>query len=558
MREEALHVGMIAAVILVAALPVRSDLVAHWSLDDPAGSVSILDSGPSERFHGTPVFEADPKVTFGVEGATVDTGTAATFSTGSIDVPFDAALNPESFTFSVWAKAGSVLDHQSIVTSRHDAFPELYGYILYIDPDGNWSFWTGRSGGWDGLVGPPVVLDTWTHVAISFDSATATKALYVDGVPVSTSVQTYRPNLVRDLHLGGGGDLGTQYYFDGVLDDAALWSVALTAEDIISVRSGGPSAVPDDMVAHWRLDELEGTTGDGSVVDSAGGGHDGGPSGAPFAPGRPGATPTTGTAIEFKNASIDVPFDPELNPESFALTVWVKPGTVIDHQSIVTSRHDASPDLYGYILYIDPSGNWSFWTGRSGGWDVLVGPPVVLGTWTHVAISFDAETLTKALYVNGVPVASTLDQAYVPNGVRDLHIGGGADLGDRFRFVGTIDDVGLWDEPLGEERIQDIMDRGVDPGEDPVRFSRGDADSSGAINITDGIFALNFLFLGGPAPPCADAVDADDSGAMNITDAIFILNFLFLGGPPPAAPHEACGLDATGDALACESFTACR
>ena len=70
-----------------------------------------------------------------------------------------------------------------------------------------------------------------------------------------------------------------------------------------------------------------------------------------------------------------------------------------------------------------------------------------------------------------------------------------------------------------------------------TNFVRGDADASGAINITDGIFVLNFLFLGGPNPPCEDAADADDSSAINITDGIYILNFLFLGGPDPAAPH---------------------
>ena len=54
---------------------------------------------------------------------------------------------------------------------------------------------------------------------------------------------------------------------------------------------------------------------------------------------------------------------------------------------------------------------------------------------------------------------------------------------------------------------------------DPVGgFFRGDADNSGAVNITDGIFVLNFLFLGGPDPSCMDAADADDSGATNITD----------------------------------------
>jgi hypothetical protein len=78
-------------------------------------------------------------------------------------------------------------------------------------------------------------------------------------------------------------------------------------------------------------------------------------------------------------------------------------------------------------------------------------------------------------------------------------------------------------------------------------FIRGDADANGAVNITDGIFILNFLFLGGPSPGCLDSADGDDDGSVSITDGIYILNFLFLGGPGPAPPHPACGPDPQGD-----------
>ena len=87
--------------------------------------------------------------------------------------------------------------------------------------------------------------------------------------------------------------------------------------------------------------------------------------------------------------------------------------------------------------------------------------------------------------------------------------------------------------------------------EDPApQFIRSDANGDGKVNITDGIFVLNFLFLGGPAPPCTDAADSDDSAALNLTDGIFTLNFLFLGGPAPPAPFPDCGLDETADDFA--------
>jgi hypothetical protein len=82
------------------------------------------------------------------------------------------------------------------------------------------------------------------------------------------------------------------------------------------------------------------------------------------------------------------------------------------------------------------------------------------------------------------------------------------------------------------------------------RFRRAEANADGALNITDPIFMLKHLFLGGAEPVCLDALDADDNGVLNITDPVFTLNHLFLGGRAPPAPgKEACGADRTADDL---------
>ena len=100
---------------------------------------------------------------------------------------------------------------------------------------------------------------------------------------------------------------------------------------------------------------------------------------------------------------------------------------------------------------------------------------------------------------------------------------------------------------------------------DPVgpagpQFRRGDADDNGSLQLTDGIFILNFLFLGGAAPVCGDAADADNNGAIQLTDGIFILNFLFLGGQAPVQPGLECGEDTAqpDDGLGCETFSSCE
>jgi hypothetical protein len=78
-------------------------------------------------------------------------------------------------------------------------------------------------------------------------------------------------------------------------------------------------------------------------------------------------------------------------------------------------------------------------------------------------------------------------------------------------------------------------------------FLRSDADRNQTVELTDGVFTLNYLFLGGPAPKCLDAADVDDNGQVNLGDAVRIFNFLFLGGPPPAAPFPVYEADPTDD-----------
>jgi hypothetical protein len=87
-----------------------------------------------------------------------------------------------------------------------------------------------------------------------------------------------------------------------------------------------------------------------------------------------------------------------------------------------------------------------------------------------------------------------------------------------------------------------------DPG--PGDFIRGDANDSGRVDLSDGIFTLNFLFLGDIDPLCPDAADSNDDGAVNIADPVHVFNWLFSGGPPPPPPGgKSCGPDPSGDSL---------
>ncbi len=89
-------------------------------------------------------------------------------------------------------------------------------------------------------------------------------------------------------------------------------------------------------------------------------------------------------------------------------------------------------------------------------------------------------------------------------------------------------------------------------------FRRGDTDDSGAVNLTDAVKLLSYLFRGEAAPACPDAADMDDDSSLKLTDAVYLLTALFRGGAAPPAPGiEACGPDPTADELEPCVYTHC-
>ncbi|MDE0961428.1 MAG: dockerin type I domain-containing protein, partial [Planctomycetota bacterium] len=77
------------------------------------------------------------------------------------------------------------------------------------------------------------------------------------------------------------------------------------------------------------------------------------------------------------------------------------------------------------------------------------------------------------------------------------------------------------------------------PCADP--FIRGDANGSGAIDIADAIFLLDYLFSVATAPSPVESGDSNADGSIDISDAIYLLIYMFSAGDPPPAPYPDAG-----------------
>ncbi|MBI4606302.1 MAG: beta-propeller domain-containing protein [Planctomycetes bacterium] len=91
-----------------------------------------------------------------------------------------------------------------------------------------------------------------------------------------------------------------------------------------------------------------------------------------------------------------------------------------------------------------------------------------------------------------------------------------------------------------------------------ARFRRGDSNGDARLDLSDSVFSLASLFLGGAPTACLDAADANDDGTLDISDPLFTLIHLFLGGSAPPAPGLACGEDGTADDLDCARYAPCE
>ena len=232
---------ILCAVIYACLAMARADLISHWPLDGNGNDIVGNHNG-----------EVSGGVAFGAKGAAAHTGTAAEFNglSSTITVPHSTKLNPQSFTLALWARSnGGAGAWNSPVTSRHDLNPDSQGYLIYDSkPSGVWTFWSGngtKNGNWQTLDGPKVIVGEWQHIAITYDNATETKKLYVDGKFKVKQNEAVFPNDTTPLNIGSGSDYGGSYYFDGLIDDVALWDNVLTLKDIRDVMNNGvPRGTP--------------------------------------------------------------------------------------------------------------------------------------------------------------------------------------------------------------------------------------------------------------------------------------------------------------------------
>jgi PKD repeat protein len=71
-------------------------------------------------------------------------------------------------------------------------------------------------------------------------------------------------------------------------------------------------------------------------------------------------------------------------------------------------------------------------------------------------------------------------------------------------------------------------------------FICGDANGDEIVNVSDAVYIINYVFVGGDPPDPIESGDANCDGVCNVSDAVWIINYVFVGGNEPCDTSGDC------------------
>jgi photosystem II stability/assembly factor-like uncharacterized protein len=185
---------------------------------------------------------------------------------GYVQVPHTNALNLFPLTITAWVKTTNQNPSAGLGVVNKYVAASFNGYNLFLS-GGHvraWYIIDGSSnvfGGGNGLDGGPIADGLWHHLAFTVDATGG--LLYVDGIVKQALAWTGTPGApttIEPLRFGlYPGVVGSSNYFDGLLDEVQLWSVARSQAQIQASMYLPLTGAEPGLAAYYRFDESPGT-----------------------------------------------------------------------------------------------------------------------------------------------------------------------------------------------------------------------------------------------------------------------------------------------------------
>ncbi|WP_179334700.1 Ig-like domain-containing protein [Winogradskyella costae] len=154
---------------------------------------------------------------------------------------------PESYTKEAWIYIDAYATENNIV-SGSDNFGQ---HALWV-PSGILS--AGHNGTWNAVEDSNMLeLNTWYHVAVSYDSPAQTLKLYKDGVLIDTNTNVLPPVNGNEVNIGSYNDAGN--LFNGAIDEVRIWNVVRTENQINGSKDCELQGTETSVVAYYQFNQ---------------------------------------------------------------------------------------------------------------------------------------------------------------------------------------------------------------------------------------------------------------------------------------------------------------
>lgn len=326
----------------------------------------------------------------------------------------------QDFTFAAWVYWRGESAFQRILDFGRDT-----SYNMFLTPSSGavMRFAIKNDGPEQQLDAPaPLSTNAWTHVAVTLQGDTA--RLYLNGVKVNERTITLNPSQVAGPNNWLGKSQYPDPYFNGQLDEVAIYARALSADEIrvlaapqvSGLQAAAVSFTPlwadtssgafsphlsqylDGQTLYLPLDDARDKDQNITFRNLARPAMPANCQGA-YCP-EPGERSPVGPAVSFdgRDDYIDLPWDTWRDNFSFAAWVYWRGGSNYSMRLLDGRRSTSS-----VTLYVVSNGQPSFEVYYNNQYQTLWGPALPKDTWVHLALSL--QDTNCVLYLNGNQVA---------------------------------------------------------------------------------------------------------------------------------------------------------
>jgi|APHM01.1.fsa_nt_gi hypothetical protein len=237
---------------------------------------------------------------------------------------------------------------------------------------------------------------------------------------------------------------------DVTIDSSSVAEITVDGQTVFGV------AVSSGLITYYRFDDSSTSV---TAVDSSGN-NDGIINGATYA--GSGQVGTDSLSLDGTDDYVN-PGSNLVSSSASGITFacWIYPNNLADNEGIgiITERYAPSATNVQFELGMGSQSNWGSQSTLAAGifdgtWDITVGPSPTVGSWAHVAATYDGSTIR--LFKNGSQVSSLASSKGVQSPTEDYNVGRRHNARKDEYFNGQIDDVRIYDRALSSSEVLKI------------------------------------------------------------------------------------------------------